>query len=275
MATHLAPLVTRVAGEARGASDAAHESQVGLGAATPRGSEAVQGAPEGGGPRGRAEEPMARAEELAIAGLTPLSSCDWPGRLVATVFLQGCPWRCTYCHNAAILDPRTPGSVPWSDVRGLLARRRGLLDGVVFSGGEPTRQAGLVAAVREVRAAGFGVGLHTGGAYPAALERLLPHVDWVGFDVKAPARLYDAITRRGGAAQTFTSLRLVLASGVDVQVRTTVDPTVLGPDAVAELTATLAELGVRDHVLQQVRTDGTTSEYRAAYETLRISRAPA
>ncbi|NNH09134.1 radical SAM protein, partial [Cellulomonas fimi] len=91
------------------------------------------------------------ADGLAIAGLTPLSSCDWPGRLVATAFLQGCPWRCTYCHNAAILDPRTPGVVPWSDVRDLLDRRRGLLDGVVFSGGEPTRQAGLVDAARQVR----------------------------------------------------------------------------------------------------------------------------
>jgi pyruvate formate lyase activating enzyme len=216
-----------------------------------------------------AEQPEGRAGELAIAGITPLSSCDWPGRLVATVFLQGCPWRCTYCHNSAILDPRTPGVVAWAGVRDLLGRRRGLLDGVVFSGGEPTRQRGLVDAAREVRDAGFGVGLHTGGAFPAALARVLPHVDWVGFDVKAPARLYDAITRRGGAAQAFASLRLVLDSGVDVQVRTTVDPTLLTSADVAELTAALAEEGVRDHVLQVVRTDGTTSEYRAAYAAVR------
>lgn len=215
----------------------------------------------------------AAADGLAIAGLTPLSSCDWPGRLVATAFLQGCPWRCTYCHNSAILDPRTPGVVPWSDVRDLLARRRGLLDGVVFSGGEPTRQAGLVDAAREVRDAGFLVGLHTGGAYPRRLEALLPHVDWVGFDVKAPARLYRAITRAGGptisADATFASLALVLASGVDVQVRTTVDPTVLTPADVDELTATLAGIGVRDHVLQEVRPDGTTDEYRDALAAAR------
>jgi len=208
------------------------------------------------------------ADVLAVAGLTPLSSCDWPGRLVATVFLQGCPWRCTYCHNAAILDPRTPGVVPWADVRDLLARRRGLLDGVVFSGGEPTRQAALVAAAAEVRAAGFGVGLHTSGAYPSRLPALLPLVDWVGFDVKAPARLYRAITGVGGpttsAAATFASLRTVLDSGVDVEVRTTVDPTVLGPADVAELTEVLAGLGVRRHVLQEVRPDGTTDEYRLA-----------
>jgi pyruvate formate lyase activating enzyme len=212
--------------------------------------------------------PRPGADALAVAGLTPLSSCDWPGRLVATVFLQGCPWRCTYCHNAAILDPRTPGAVPWHAVRDLLARRRGLLDGVVFSGGEPTRQAALVAAAAEVRAAGFGVGLHTSGAYPACLPALLPLVDWVGFDVKAPARLYRAITRVGGpttsADATFASLRLVLGSGVDVEVRTTVDPTVLAADDVAELSELLAGLGVRRHVLQESRPDGTTEEYRRA-----------
>ncbi|MCG2797590.1 MAG: anaerobic ribonucleoside-triphosphate reductase activating protein [Cellulomonas sp.] len=197
-----------------------------------------------------------------------MSTCDWPDHLVATVFLQGCPWRCTYCHNQAIIDPRTPGVVPWSQVRELIAARHGLLDGVVFSGGEPTRQLALVDAAREVREAGFGVGLHTGGAYPRRLERVLPWVDWVGLDVKAPVRLYRAITRVGGpttsADAAFESLRLVLASGVDVQVRTTVDPTVLRPADVAELSQVLADLGVRDHVLQEVRPQGTTPEYQAA-----------
>lgn len=211
------------------------------------------------------------AHDLAIAGLTSLSTCDWPGRLVATAFLQGCPWRCTYCHNVSILDPRSPGIVGWDDVLDLLSRRRGLLDGVVFSGGEPTRQAGLVDAARQVRDLGFGVGLHTGGAYPARLAALLPLVDWVGFDVKAPARLYPAITRTAGpvAERAFDSLRLVLDSGVDVQVRTTVDPTVLSDDDVRELTAALRALGVREHVLQTVRPDGTSEEYRAALAAVR------
>ncbi|WP_307802688.1 anaerobic ribonucleoside-triphosphate reductase activating protein [Cellulomonas dongxiuzhuiae] len=209
-----------------------------------------------------------RATSLQIAGLTPLSTVDWPGRLVATAFLQGCPWRCTYCHNSAILDVRLPGVVPWTHVTDLLRRRRGLLDGLVLSGGEPTRQGGIVAAAREVKEAGFLVGLHTAGAYPARLPALLPYVDWVGLDIKAPAHLYRAITRAGGGTTTadkaFASLRLVLDSGVDVQVRTTVDPTVLTDADVADLGAALADLGVRDHVLQQVRPDGATDEYAQA-----------
>lgn len=213
------------------------------------------------------------ADTLAIAGLVPLSTVDWPGKLVATAFLQGCPWRCTYCHNAAILDTRTPGVVPWSAVRELLDRRHGLLDGVVFSGGEPTRQPGLVDAVRQVHDEGYLVGLHTGGAYPARLASLLPHVDWIGFDVKAPARLYRAITRVGGPTTTadraFESLRMVLDAGVDVTVRTTVDPTVMDDEDVRELSGTLFDLGVTEHVLQHVRTEGTTPEYRAALAAVR------
>jgi len=213
------------------------------------------------------------AHDLAIAGLVPLSTCDWPDHLVATVFLQGCPWRCTYCHNTSILDPRTPGIVGWDDVTDLLDRRVGLLDAVVFSGGEPTRQAGLRDAVAQVRARGFAVGLHTAGAYPSALAAVLPAVDWVGLDIKAPARLYQAITGVGGpstcADAAFESLRLVLDAGVDLQVRTTVDPTVMDADDVAELRATLAAMGVRNHVLQDVRADGTTAAYRERLAAVR------
>ena len=217
------------------------------------------------------------ADDLQIAGLTALSTCDWPDHLAATVFLQGCPWRCGYCHNASILDPLTPGIVPWSAVRELLDSRHGLLDGVVLSGGEPTRQIALVDAARQVHEQGFGVGLHTGGAYPGRLAAVLPHVDWVGLDIKAPAHRYRAVTGVGGpttsADAAFEALRLVLDAGVDLQVRTTVDPTVLTDDDVAELSALLADLGVRNHVLQQVRPDGTTAQYRAALARARHSAA--
>lgn len=225
-----------------------------------------------GGLRARRVGGGLTADDLAIAGLVPLSACDWPDHLVATLFLQGCPWQCTYCHNPGLIDPRTPGQVPWSQVTDLLARRAGLLDGVVFSGGEPTRQPSLLDAVRHVRSAGFGVGLHTGGAYPRRLAALLPLVDWVGLDIKAPPGKYESITGVPASARTaFESLDLVLAAGVDLQVRTTVDPTVLDADDIAGLAGLLARLGVRNHVLQEVRTTGVRPEYAAA---LARGRAP-
>ncbi len=211
----------------------------------------------------------ARADDLQIAGLARLSTCDWPGKLVVTVFLQGCPLACTYCHNPDLLDPRVPGVIQWQLVRDLLAKRSGLLDGVVFSGGEPTRQPGLAAAMREVRELGFGVGLHTAGPYPKRFAEVLPLCDWIGLDIKAPERLYGAVTGvQSSAGKAFACLRLALESGVDLQVRTTVDPTILSPDDIAELTVVLRGHGVHDHVLQQVRTEGTRPEFAARLQAL-------
>lgn len=210
--------------------------------------------------------------ELAIAGLISLSTCDWPGKLVATVFLQGCPWRCTYCHNPALLDPAAPGQVPWLQVRHLLSRRRGLLDGLVFSGGEPTRQHGLPTAMREVREQGFGVGLHTGGAYPARLPDLLPLVDWVGLDVKALPDHYRRITGvNASGTRAFASLELLVASGVDHEVRITVDPTVHDADHVERLVGRLHAAGARRVVLQEARPLGTRADYAARLAGRRLA----
>lgn len=192
---------------------------------------------------------------LPIAGLTPLSSCDWPGRLVATLFLQGCPWRCSYCHNPELIAFGVPADpIAWGDVESLLRRRRGLLDGVVFSGGEPTAQPGLPDALAAVRELGFDAGLHTGGAYPRRLAGLLPLVDWVGLDVKGLPGEYERVTGVASASgRVAESLDLVLRSGVAFEVRITVDPRVHTADGVEALVADLRGRGVRTIVLQQVR----------------------
>ncbi len=207
----------------------------------------------------------AGADSLRIAGLTRLSTCDWPGKLAATVFLQGCPWACTYCHNYELQDTRADGTISWDEVAAFLSRRRGLLDGVVFSGGEPTMQDGLADAMRQVRDLGFAVGLHTGGPYPSRLAKVLPLVDWVGLDIKATALKYEAITGKPNSApKAFRALELVQDSGIEFEVRTTVDPTVLTDADVAELQAELARRGVREHVVQRVRAEGARPEYQVA-----------
>ena len=138
-----------------------------------------------------------------------------------------------------------------------MRRRMGLLDTVVFSGGEPTLQPGLLDAVKEAKALGFSVGLHTAGIYPAKFERLLPWLDWVGFDVKAPFEAYDTVTRvPGSGARALASLRLLLASGVDHEVRTTVHPALLSATDLLDLVHSLVEMGVRHYVLQAFRSQG-------------------
>lgn len=194
-------------------------------------------------------------DALAVAGLQPFSSVDFPGHLAAVVFLQGCPWRCGYCHNPS-LQPRGAGAGPrWPELRGWLARRLGRLDGVVFSGGEPTLDPALPAALDELRAMGYAVGLHTAGLAPRRLGPLLPRLDWVGLDVKAPlddAALHDRITGlRGGSKAVRQSLALLEASGIDFECRSTVHPAWFTPADVMRLVRGMA--GVPRHVLQLAR----------------------
>jgi len=194
---------------------------------------------------------------LRVGGFTPLSTTDWPGMLAAVVFCQGCPWRCGYCHNPDLIPARGDSEIPWADVLAFLRRRRGLLDAVVFSGGEPTAQAGLVDAVREGLALGFRIGLHTGGMYAQRLAEVLPLVDWVGLDVKAPFADYARITGAAGSGErALAGLQQVLASGVDHEIRTTVHPALLGDTAVIGLARDLADLGVKRYVIQAFRSQG-------------------
>ena len=120
---------------------------------------------------------------LPIAGLVPMTTLDYPDHLACVVFLQGCPLRCGYCHNPNMIPPRRGEPQEWQAILEFLSTRQGLLEAVVFSGGEPTLNADLSDAVKEVKALGFKVGLHTAGPYPDRLTQLLPHLDWVGLDV--------------------------------------------------------------------------------------------
>jgi len=192
---------------------------------------------------------------ISVGGLTPFTTVDYPDALAAVVFCQGCPWRCRYCHNPGLLGSDATAGLSWDDVVGYLERRRGLLDGVVFSGGEPTVQRHLRRALLQVKELGFLVGLHTAGCYPQRLRAVLPLVDWVGFDIKATRPLYPEVTgvpRSGEAA--WRSLELVLGSGVPYEVRTTVHPALTDLRRLDLLVADLWEVGVQNFALQRCRT---------------------
>jgi len=197
---------------------------------------------------------------LRVGGLTALSTTDYPGRLAAVVFCQGCPWRCGYCHNPHLLPRQCSNGIGWSEITAFLERRRGLLDAVVFSGGEPTLHAGLPAAVREVKNMGFAVGLHTAGVYPRRLQEVLPLLDWVGMDIKAPFEDYANITGVAGSGErALESMRQVIASGVDHEFRTTVHPALHSRDAILDVARTLQFHGARRYVLQEFRAAGCTA----------------
>lgn len=180
---------------------------------------------------------------LNLAGVVPFSTVDWPGKIAASVFAQGCPFRCHYCHNHEILDPKVEGGASWQDVLDLLPRRKGLLDGVVFSGGEVLLQAipprgskgvedsPLGVALKQVKDLGFETGLHSSGSHPNLLRQLLETglVDWVGLDIKAMPDDYEYITGSpiGGKKAEASLAALIDHPEVSHEVRMTLWPGIL------------------------------------------------
>ena len=196
------------------------------------------------------------AAALRVGGIVPFTATDFPGRFAAALFIQGCSWRCGYCHNPH-LQPRRRGEHTWTEVKTLLERRAGLLDGVVFSGGEPTIDPALPEAMAEVRAMGLAVGLHTACIYPRKLEAVLPLLDWVGFDIKAPFDKYEKVTGVAGSGEPARQcLEMIIASGVAHECRTTLHPTLLAESEIEEMAAMLAAAGVRNYAVQMFRAQG-------------------
>lgn len=212
--------------------------------------------------------PAVTTPRIVIGGLTPLSTVDFPGgHLAAVLFAQGCPLRCPYCHNPGLQPRRGDKAVSWADVLRWLQRRCGLLDAVVFSGGEPTAQASLAAALVDVRRLGFRRGLHTAGIYPARLRELLSLslVDWVGLDIKAPWDRYDDITGLSGSRDKVQqSLDILIASGIHYELRTTVHQNIITGDDLLTLAGELRYYGVRRWVLQEFLENGCLDRRLAA-----------
>lgn len=198
---------------------------------------------------------------LPVAGMTPLTTIDFPDRLACVVFLQGCPLRCGYCHNPQMITPRHAAPEEWSQIEDFLQRRQQLLEGVVISGGEPTMHPGLVDALVRIKALGFMTGLHTSGVYPRRLAEALPYLDWVGLDVKGLTSLttqcrghVDQVTGRQGLSEAFqTSLNLLVHSKVDLECRTTVHERDFDEHSLDQLAQTLITAGITDWILQPAR----------------------
>lgn len=196
-------------------------------------------------------------QTFRVGGLVPFSTTDWPGRLAAVVFGQGCPWRCGYCHNPHLIPAHGEHERDLAGVLEWLETRKGLIEAVVFSGGEPTAQPGLAAALAEVRKLGFATGLHSAGIYPRRWPAILPRLDWIGLDIKAPQHEYEPVAGvpRSGL-NAFVTLALVKQAGVAHEVRTTVHPQLTPPDRLERLANELAGCGVDEWVLQPFRTEG-------------------
>ena len=163
---------------------------------------------------------------MRILGLQKLSLVDFPGKVAATVFTGGCDLRCPFCHNAPLVLPgRGTSALDAGGVLDFLASRRGLLDGVVLSGGEPLLQPDAADFLAEVKAMGFAVKLDTNGCHPDALADILDRrlADYVAMDIKNSLEKYPWTVGVPGfdTAPVERSARLLMEGPADYEFRTT------------------------------------------------------
>ena len=164
---------------------------------------------------------------MVIHGLQKLTLLDYPGHTACTVFTAYCPWRCPFCHNASlVLRPESQPVLPEEEFFAFLRKRKGLLDGVAVTGGEPTVQKDLPEFLLRVKDMGFAVKLDTNGTNPAMLRVILEKglADYVAMDIKAGRDNYSAVTGtlRPGLPAVEESAALLMSGGVDHEFRTTV-----------------------------------------------------
>jgi pyruvate formate lyase activating enzyme len=162
---------------------------------------------------------------MRIAHLQKTSLIDYPGKISAVVFTQGCNLRCPYCHNPELVEPGLfSNTVEESKVTAFLERRKGKLDGIVITGGEPAIQKGLSDFMLQVKDMGFLVKLDTNGTLTDVLEKIIERhlADYIAMDIKAPAGKYNEIAGTPvNMDSIFKSIQLIIGSGIDYEFRTT------------------------------------------------------
>ncbi len=192
---------------------------------------------------------------MKIAGLIPFTTIDFPEKLAAVVFFQGCPLKCPFCHNPDLQIFDKKGLIEWSEVLSFLKERRKRLDGVVLSGGEPLMQPDILMAITAIKELGFKVAIHTAGVYPEKMKQLLPLIDWVGLDIKAPKEKYHILSGRENISKSvFETLDILASSTLDFEVRTTLDPKHLDISDVHKLANDLKPFQIKTYALQKYRT---------------------
>ena len=196
--------------------------------------------------------------EMVIGGLQKMTLLDYPGKVACTVFLPGCNLRCPYCHNSSlVLPPKIRDGFSLDQLLEFLQRRRGKLDGVCITGGEPTIHRDLPELIRKIRDLGFLIKLDTNGSNPGMLKQLAAQqmIDYVAMDIKNSPRLYGETC--GGISfldAVSESLAFLKQGSVDYELRTTVCKPLHTEQSMEELAIWIQ--GARRYFLQNFADSG-------------------
>ena len=174
-----------------------------------------------------------------IVAYEPFSTVDYPGHIVATVFFGGCNFRCGFCHNPALVNIEEKSETSPSNIQGIvdfLQSRKGLLDGVCLTGGEPLLSPELLSLVKKIKELGteegnkankgqFKIKLDTNGSNLVRLQQTAPYLDYIAMDIKATPEKYDALTGlKNSWEKVALTIEWIKESGIPYEFRTTVLP---------------------------------------------------
>lgn len=196
-----------------------------------------------------------------FASVNTFSTTDFPDKISAVFFTQGCPLRCPWCHNPELwefpcssLERDSPSSLKVDQLHQFLNNRRGLIDAIVVSGGEPLYQSHLLQFFKCIQEYGYLSGIHTTGIRPDTLIELSPYLDWIGLDCKTLPHLYSDLTGHPQAWEKLDQcLKELIPIHPHVEVRTSTSPEYLSCSQIQELMYLMSQYGVKQYALQELR----------------------
>ena len=198
---------------------------------------------------------------IQIRGLERLSLIDYPGKIAATVFFSGCNFRCGYCHNPELVEPdliKKNLKISEEYFLNFLESRKGLIEGVCLTGGEPTINPDLPVFVKKIKEKGFLIKLDTNGSNPKMLKNLFKEklLDFVAMDIKASKDKYSlAINQSANLDNIQKSINLIQESKIEYEFRTTVAPWLIDKTEIEKIGQWLK--GAKHFSLQQFRAEKT------------------
>lgn len=190
---------------------------------------------------------------MKIGGLQKVSLIDYPEAICGVIFLQGCNFKCSYCHNPELVDPKLFGPcLEEKKVLSFLAKRIGKLDAVTITGGEPTMQKDLIPFIKQIKKLGFAIKLDSNGSQPDVIKELLSVklLDFIALDIKAPLEKYKSIVKVPVDVRLIKeSVKLILKSKIPYEFRTTVVKSQLGEKDILEIAKLIS--GAKSYALQK------------------------
>jgi pyruvate formate lyase activating enzyme len=187
-------------------------------------------------------EPGICNDPLPISGFQEVTLIDWEGKIASIIFIWGCNLRCGFCHSKGlVLDNDNKAMAPIGEIIQSINQKKGWIDGIVITGGEPTLyEAGLFSVLQQIKDNGFLVKLDTNGTRPETVKRVINKklVDYIAMDIKAPL---DQVAYTGAVCADIDinnikeSIDIIMSSGLDYEFRTTAVPGVISLGQIGEI----------------------------------------